>query len=91
MSKRELRHLHVMGQIMLLSLVTSHELSMFVLLVGRLTLFGGGFSLESSIRSSRLVWARRVDFFGRFCWLPFSLPPSFPLPFRVGGGSFAPP
>ena len=40
MSKRELRQLHVMGQIMLLSFVTSHELSMSVPLVGRLTLFG---------------------------------------------------
>jgi len=43
MSKRELWHLHVMGQIMLLSLVTSHELSMSISLVGRLALLGGDF------------------------------------------------
>ena len=62
-------HPHVMGQIMLLSLVTSHELSIVVPLVGRLALFGGGLSLGSSMQSSLLVWVRRVDFSGLFCWL----------------------
>ena len=65
MSRMELRHPHVMGQIMLLSRVTSHELSV--------SIPGGGFSLGSSMRSSRLVWARRVDFFDRSCWLSSSL------------------
>ena len=46
MSRREFQHPHVMGQIMLLSRVASHELSIVsVPLVDRLTLFGGGFSL----------------------------------------------
>jgi len=43
MSKRELWHLHLIGQILLLSLVTSHELSMSISLVGCLALFGGCF------------------------------------------------
>jgi len=83
MSRRELWHLHVIGQIMLLSLVTSHELSISIPLAGRLTLFGGGLSLWSSMRSSRLVWARRVEFSGRFCWRPVFPPPFCPLPSRV--------
>jgi len=57
MSKREFRHPQVMGQIMLLSRVASHELSTAsALLVGRLTLLEGGCSLMSSMRSSLLVW-----------------------------------
>jgi len=98
----ELRHPHAMGQIMLLSLVTSHELSLVsVPLVDRLALFWGGFSLGSNIRSSRLVWDRRIDCFDRSCRLPSSLPPSLLLcswvwegsflPTRVGGGSSPPP
>jgi len=67
-----LRHPHVMWQIMLLSRVTSLELSVSIPLVGRRTLFWGGFSLGFNMRSSRLVWARRFDFFDR----PFLLPPS---------------
>jgi len=88
MSRRELRHPHVMGQIILLSRVISHELSfMSVPLVDRLALFGGGFSLGSSIRSSRLVWGRRVDCFGRSCRLTSSCPPSLLFSFWVWGGS----
>ena len=60
MSKRELWHPHVMGQIMLLSLVTSHELSMVIPLVGRLALFGGGLSLWSSMRGG-LIQNREAD------------------------------
>ena len=99
MSRRELRHPHVMGQIMLLSRVTSHELSFMS--VSLLALFWGGFSLGSSIRSSRLVWDRRVDCFDRSCRLPSSFPLSLllyswvwggsSLPLRVGGGSSPPP
>jgi len=55
MSKRELWHLHVMGQIMLLSLITSHKLSVVIPLVGCLVLFGGGLSLGSNMRNSLLV------------------------------------
>jgi len=92
MSRREFRHPHVMGKIMSLSRVASHELSFVpVPLVGRLTLFGGGFSLGFNMRSSRLVWDRRVNCFDRSCWLPSSLLPSFSLPFWVGEGSSLPP
>ena len=65
-SKREFRHPHVIGQIMLLSRVVSHVFSIVsASLVDRLILFGGGFSLGSNMRSSRLVWDRRFHFCGR--------------------------
>jgi len=81
----------VMGQIMLLSRVTSHELSIVsVPLVDRLAPLGGGFSLVSNMRSSRLVWDRRVDCFERPFWLPHFCFPSSSLPFWVGGGSSLP-
>ena len=54
MSNRELWQPHVMGQIMLLFLVTSHELSYSISLAGRRTLFWRGSSLWSNMRSSRL-------------------------------------
>ena len=55
MSIRELWQPHVVGQIMLLFLVTSHELSCSIALAGRRTLFWRGSSLWSSMRSSRLM------------------------------------
>ena len=55
MSSRELWQPQVMGQIMLLFLVTSHELSYSISLAGRRTLFWRGSSLWSSMLSSRLM------------------------------------
>ena len=45
MSNKDLWQPHVMGQIMLLSLVTAHELSWSIPLAGHRTLFGRGLSL----------------------------------------------
>jgi len=75
---------------MLLSLVTSHELSMVIPLVGRLALFGGGLSLCCSMRNSLLVWVRRVDFSGRSCWLSVISPRFFFSALPGGGGIMYP-
>jgi len=85
-------HLHVMGQIMLLSLVTSHELSMSIPLVGRLTLFGGGSRCDlacvvpgSSGHVASIFLVGSAGFPSPFL-RPFLFPPG-----REEGGSFAPP
>jgi len=76
MSKREFWHPQVIGQIMLLSSVASHELSTAsVPLVGCLTLLEGGCSLLSSMRSSLLVWERRSVCLAPLLLLPVHLPP----------------
>ena len=69
MSRRELWHPHAMGQIILLSLVASHSVSVVIPLVGRLALLGGSLSSGSSMRNSLLVWVLRVAFSGFCCWL----------------------
>jgi len=94
MSKREFRHPRLMGEIMLLSRVASHELSIVsTLLVGRLALLEGGFSRGSNIRSSWLVWGRRVGSLVLPACPPSSFFPSSSLrggvgpPTQLGPGS----
>jgi len=91
MSRREFRHPHVIGQIILLSHVASHNLSFSSApLVGRLALWGEGSSFWPSMHSSRLVWERLVDSFVlSTCPSPSFFPPTF-LPLDTGGG-FGPP
>ena len=73
MSRRELWHPQVVGQIILLSLVASHSVSVVIPLVGRLALLGGSLSSGSSMRNSLLVWVLRVALSGFCCWLlPYS-------------------
>ena len=85
MSKREFRHPQVMGQIMLLSRVASHELSTAsALLVGRLTLLEGCCLLMSSMRSSLLVWERRIGALVLSAWPPSSFFQSISLPLDWG-------
>jgi len=72
---------------MLLSRVASHELSTAsASLVGRLTLLEGGCSLMSSMRSSLLVWERRIGALVLTTWPPSFFFPSISLPLDTGGG-----
>ena len=74
---------------MLLSRVASHELSTSSApLVGRLTLLEGGCSLLSSMRSSLLVWERRIGTLRQtlVCLAPFLRFLSISLPLDTGGG-----
>ena len=66
---------------MLLFRVASHELSTASApLVGRLSLLEGGCSLMSSMRSSLLVWERRIGALVLSAWPPSSSFPSTSLP-----------
>ena len=87
MSTREFQHPQVMGQIMLLSRVASHELcTASAPLVGSPTLLEGGFSLMSNMCSSQLVWERRIGALVLSAWPPSSFFPCTSLPLDTGGG-----
>jgi len=85
MSRRDFRHPQVIGQIILLSRVASHELSTSSdPLVGLLALFEGGFSVWPSMRSS--VWECRTDLFVLSTCSSLSSLPSTSLTLDTGGG-----
>ena len=90
MSKREFWHPQVIGQIMLLSRVSSHKLSTASApLVGRLTLLEGGCSLLSACAVPCSCGSVVSE---RWYYLPGPPPPSSsPSPSPLTGGGVGPP